>query len=230
LVTARAWIDESVALSRQHGDQYQLAYAESSFMFLEVVAGQPVPRARREETLRLARASGNPWIVALATQDVARAAWISGDLAQAEAGFEASIALFQELGDRHFTNGSRSEIGHVWRQEGRFAEAAARYRETLPVWQELGQRAAVAHQLECLAFIAIDAGQAQRAARLLGAAEALREVIGSEMTRMERHEYERAVARLRALPDEVAVTAAWASGRALSLDEAVQFALDNEVC
>lgn len=59
----------------------------------------------------------------------------------------------------------------MYRQEGRLGEAAAVYRQTILAWQEQGHRAAVAHQLECFAYIAIDQGKFAYAAQLLGAAQ-----------------------------------------------------------
>ena len=60
------------------------------------------------------------------------------------------------------------------RQLGNFEEALALYRETIPDWQEIGHRGAVAHQLECFAFIAKAQEQGERAVKLMSAAEALR--------------------------------------------------------
>jgi hypothetical protein len=128
--------------------------------------------------------------------------------------------------DRNFYTAGRSEIGHVLRLQGRHAEAAAVYVETLSAWQDLGHRAAVAHELECLAYCATAAGQGsfQRAAHLLGAAEALRERIGSSILLMEHQEYDQVVAQLRTEMEATALQAAWAQGRSLSLDEAVAYA------
>jgi hypothetical protein len=85
----------------------------------------------------------------------------------------------------------------------------------------------VAHELECIALIALARGQGQPAAQLFGAAEALREAAHSAMTMMERHEHEPAVAQLRAQLGEAGFTAAWAAGRALSPDGAVGYALET---
>jgi hypothetical protein len=85
----------------------------------------------------------------------------------------------------------------------------------------------MAHELECLAFIAAATGQAGRAAALFGAAEALRAALGAPMTVMEHREYEQAVAQLRAQTDPAIVEAAWARGRALTMEEAVAYALSE---
>jgi hypothetical protein len=61
-----------------------------------------------------------------------------------------------------------------------------------------------------------------RAARLHGAAETLRETIGVPLTTMERALYDPAA--VRASPE---LASAWAEGRAMTLEQAVAYALDE---
>jgi hypothetical protein len=102
------------------------------------------------------------------------------------------------------------------------------YHETIKEWQRMGHRSAVAHQLECLAFIAKSLEQTEKATRLLGAAEALRQKIEIDMTPPEREEYEREVADLKANMDEKEFGSLWADGRSMTMDEAIEFAVDSE--
>ena len=94
-------------------------------------------------------------------------------------------------------------------------------------FQDLGNRSATAHQLECFAFVAIAEEEPVRAARLFGAAEALREKINVPMTGQERVEYEHAMAQLRVILTEAEFEALWAEGRALTMDQAIQLALSE---
>ena len=66
-----------------------------------------------------------------------------------------------------------------------------------------------------------------RAAKLLGAAEALREKIDSPMTDYERVEYEQSVARLRSMLAEAEFNALWAEGRSMTMEQAIQLALSQ---
>ena len=63
-----------------------------------------------------------------------------------------------------------------------------------------------------------------RAARLLGAADALREEIGYDPGPGGRKQHERVAT---ALGDDAALVAAQSEGRALTLDEAVAYALEE---
>ena len=184
-------------------------------------------RAAREEALRVARASGNPWAKGVVISAVARAASLAGNLDAVYTSYAKATAPLQPMRDPYPYNFTRSEMGRVLRQQGRYAAAAALYAETLRVWQELGNRPAVAHELECLGFVATAGGHAYagRAATLLGAGEALREAIGSPMTTSERREYDPVLAQLHAVAEQAQVEIAWAKGRALTLEEAVAYAL-----
>ena len=159
---------------------------------------RPVPLDGRAEAPRVGRASGNAWALAFAIRIVAHVDKRTGAYAAAYAGYVEAAAMNQQMRDRHFYNASRSEMAHVRRLQGRHAEAAALYAETIRVWQELGQRPAVARELECLAYLAAADGPAERPATLLGAAEALREQLGAPMPLVERAEYDQAVAGPRA--------------------------------
>jgi hypothetical protein len=227
IATARLWAEECLALSRERGYAYELGIFSGVQMFLAVVANEPMHVGIQEETLQAARASGNPWAIALAIRNIAAAAAVSGKWAEAYAGFEEASTLFQQMRDWLFYNSSRSETGHILRKQGRYDEAALVYGETIRAFQELGQFAAVAHELESFAFIAIAQSQVQRAARLLGAAESLRERINTPMTALERSEYDQHVAALQAQMDEPAFAAAWAEGRALTMEQAVDYALQE---
>lgn len=120
----------------------------------------------------------------------------------------------------------QSELTHLERRQGHFAQAKSLYRETIREWQKIGHRAAIAHQLECFAFIAKAQEDDERAARLIGAAEILRENINIPMMPMERAEYDREVSDLRSNMDQVAFAKAWAEGRTLAMEQAITFALE----
>ena len=78
------------------------------------------------------------------------------------------------------------------------------------------------------AFVAIAHGQAERAAALLGAVEALREKINIPMSNLERIEYDKQVAGLRSGMNEKAFSNLWAEGRSMTVEQAIALALKEE--
>jgi hypothetical protein len=73
-----------------------------------------------------------------------------------------------------------------------------------------------------------DQHRKQRAARLFGAAAALREAIGAPLPPVEHAAYDRSVAALRAALPEAAFAAAWAEGRRMTVDQAIDTALETD--
>ena len=64
-------------------------------------------------------------------------------------------------------------------------------------------------------------GDARRAARLYGAAEALREVTRSPLALFDSPAYVRGVAEARAKLDEAVFAADWAAGRTMALEQII---------
>ena len=85
----------------------------------------------------------------------------------------------------------------------------------------------MANQLEYFAFIVKRYEEAERAAKLFGAAQALREIINIPMTKIERVEYDQEVADLRAGMDDQAFLSFWVEGRGLSMEGAIELALEK---
>jgi hypothetical protein len=75
-----------------------------------------------------------------------------------------------------------------------------------------------------IAEVACAKGQYEIAARLFGAAEMLRENLGLYPP-TDRAHYDRSVASTRAALSKAPFAAAWAEGRALTLEQAIEYAL-----
>src|SRR5262249_30544262 len=97
--------------------------------------------------------------------------------------------------------------------------------ESLLLRREMDDRLRIASCLDVLAWVAHAEGRAASAARWFGAADAMRERSGAVSSVIWRAEHERNVAATRASLGEEAFTAAWAAGRALSMDAAIAEAL-----
>jgi K+/H+ antiporter YhaU regulatory subunit KhtT len=109
-------------------------------------------------------------------------------------------------------------------------EAAAIYRQTILSWQEQGHQAAVAHQLECFAYIAIMRERFEYAAQLLGAAQFARERTNSPSTeQQEKTEQEQAMRQLKVEIGANELDRSIEKGKLMSLDEAVIFALAQDL-
>jgi DNA-binding CsgD family transcriptional regulator len=92
----------------------------------------------------------------------------------------------------------------------------------------LGDRLTASESLEGVACIFGAEGQAERAAGLFGAAEALRESVGSELLPEEDAFREPYLATTRSRLDEATWQAARAEGLAMSMERAIEYTLSEE--
>ena len=140
---------------------------------------------------------------------------------------EEGLELFKRVRSKNYAMVVKSELGHVERQSGNLTQARVIYKETIRGWQDLGNRSAVAHELECFGFLAIPNEEPQRAAKLFGAAEALRETNQSPMADYERIEYDQAISQLRSMLAEAEFNSLWAEGRSMTMEQAIELAVEE---
>src|SRR5205823_4155980 len=99
----------------------------------------------------------------------------------------------RELGDKWSIAASLGNLGHVTYSQGDYAAARSLYEESLAIGRELGDKLGIAICLVGLGGVAAGMGQAQRGARLLGAADALLEAISVVLHADDRRVYEQGI-------------------------------------
>ena len=216
---------EALRLAAELDDAGREAAVATGLAMIEARADHDAADVWIERAAAAADRTGNPAAIASILQMRGRVASRAGRHVEAQRWFREAAAGYAAIGDTRFTFSSQSELAHSLRRAGAIDEADAEYRQTILGWQRTGNRGAVANQLESLAFTAAAKDDGTRAARLLGAAEALREASGDPMTALERVEYEAEIERLRGLLDPDALAAAWADGRGMTAAAAVDFAV-----
>ena len=226
-------LHESEGICRKFDYKDELASVLQSLAYATMeIHGSPAAKQLQsymEESLALSRGSVDPEAAVRSEGILAKLAFYRGDLAEARKHADLMLDLHKEMGDQLSVTGHQSGMAHVARQLGNFDEALSLYRETLRDWQKIGHRGAVAHQLECFAFIAKAQEQGERAVKLMSAAEALREASSSPMTPQERVEYDNEVASLRTGMDEKSFVLLWEEGRAMTMEQAIEYALQEEM-
>jgi predicted ATPase/class 3 adenylate cyclase len=221
--------DELTELLERTENWWMVAMMEGGAALDSLAAGDPADaEARVARATEAANRTGNAFVIAFAALSRGRVSGALGRLDEARHWFGEAIAAYEEIADRRFVVVCRSDLAHALRRAGENDEAEALYRQTIHAWQHLGNRGAVANQLEGFAFIAVTRGDNRRAARLFGAAEATRELVGAAMMPYERPEYEAQVRRLREGADVAGIDSAWGEGRRLALDDAVSLALSTD--
>ena len=220
----RGWLDEVTRQATGIGDWFAIAFAASG---VAVSLGSFDP-AEVEELLatgaEAAHRSGNPHVIALTAMGQGNILARAGRFDEARTRLQEAIDRFAEIGDERLGDACRSEMAHVVRRAGDIDEALALYRVSIGRWVRNGHRGAVAHQLESIAFALIVRGDLDRAARLLGAAAALREIARSPMVQAEQIEHDDWLVRLNGSADPARIDEDLAAGRRLSMADAVALA------
>lgn len=173
-----------------------------------------------EKFRRLGDAEGVAW--ALISQG--SIALYGGDRARAREMLEESLATSRRAGYREGVAWSLNQLGVAAHRWGDPELAGKLLRESLKVHRDLGDRWRVASVLEGLAETACSLGRFERAARLFGAAEALREGISAPVPPCERSDHDRGLSAARAGLGEADFAKALAWGQAAKLEEAVALA------
>jgi predicted ATPase/class 3 adenylate cyclase len=226
---AQALLELSLALCREQDDPHGIARALHDLGGLAMEQGD-VPGANTlyEEGLALWRQLEDKRSIAATINNLGCLARDQGDYGRALLLLQESLELARELGHTMLVAVILINVGSVMEQEGDSTRAQVAYAASLALARELGNKECFAYGLEGLGGVAAARGQAHCAARLFGAAEAVREVIDTPLSPVDHRHHERRIAVARAHLNEAAWTAAWAEGREMPLEQAVTYALDDE--
>jgi predicted ATPase/class 3 adenylate cyclase len=221
--------EEHLALSREMGDTWWLA---TSLSYLAVVYESRRDSARAtelyEESMDLFRAQGDKYGLAFCLNNLAMVVYSQGDLGRAAQLTEEGVALFRELGARGDVSIGLCNLGWITLLQDDLGRAADLYRESLTLAWDTGMNPIVSHDLEGLACLAGAKGEAERAARLWSAAQTLHETKGIPRDIDFLAEADARISAVRLRMGEEAWEEAWRKGRAMTLDEAVSYALEEE--
>ncbi|MGN6813565.1 MAG: LuxR C-terminal-related transcriptional regulator, partial [Thermomicrobiales bacterium] len=176
------------------------------------------------EAQALGHALGDQVASAAAFLSLGWAAHFAGDGTQAAGLLAEALAVFQSLDHVIGVADALLGLGWVRMTQGDLRRATARFSACLTDARQHEMHSRMAECLRGLGAVAARAGAPDRAARLFGAAERLRETTGPPAYASQAT-YERSLAVARARLAQATWAAAWAAGRALTLDEAIALAL-----
>ena len=220
---ARGLLEHSLALYRPLGDKERLGwvfYLQARLLFLS--GRDPAAASRQtEQSLTLLQEIDNPWERAYPLVLSGQLSLQQGEQALARDLFEESRISFKEAGDQAGTAEALIGLASVAAMQGDFVAARDLYQESLLILQRIDYQELIPPCLEGLAIVVAEQGELLRAAHLWGAAEALREAIGTPLPPVYRLDYERVVTQARAQPGSETFAIAWAEGRTITLEQAV---------
>lgn len=225
LLEAKTWLE----MARQVGDAMTVAGTSSTLGLIATEQGQfEQAQLLQEASLQLRRSLGDGRFIAHSLTNLGQLMLAQERFDEARVYLEEAIALSREAGDSWYLGIGLGGLGRAVRGQGDDAKAMTIFRESLRVVRDLGERTESSPGLWGLAQIAADRGDTIRAARLAGArwAGALQHVVvrGSAMEARVHHE----ITAVRSRVEPEVWDREWEVGRAMSLEEAIAYALEEE--
>jgi predicted ATPase/DNA-binding SARP family transcriptional activator/DNA-binding CsgD family transcriptional regulator len=231
--TAKRLLEECVILYRGLGDDEGLASSLNFLGFVALLGGRddiPVA-ALLQEALALKPRINNRFTVANTIVFAAlEALLLRGEWEETVALHEEALALFRKIDDRWGLGLCLTNLSLILAAMGNHARATELLRELMHRSLEMGDKFARQYSFFGLACVADSEGRTARAARLWGVSEAIREAAGFRLPHaaLTVMRYESRLTEVRARLGDDAFEAAWAEGRAMPLERAVEYALSED--
>ncbi|MEO8289354.1 MAG: tetratricopeptide repeat protein [Chloroflexota bacterium] len=227
LPEARALAEESLEIWRNMGSEEGSARAFHNLAILLGAQGEHgTARSYYEQSLALWRKLGNRLAVTRVLNSLGVVARAAGDYETAVRYFTEGLEIQRKQGERRATAMLLGNLGAVAVLQGEYEKAEQLLCESLLIRRDLGYKAGIA---DCLVWIAgaVSPDEPERAARLLGAGEALYASLGYTIEPDDRGIYDHNVAVVRARLDEADFARASAAGAALGTERAIEEALGS---
>src|SRR5919112_2007506 len=227
---ARELLEESLRLSREADDKLRIAHSLLILgITMEGLGDLKRAKAYYEVGIVLSRELGYGAILARYLLSLGYTLLLKGEYERGATLNEEAAALLQERG---YKGGSLElaldNLGWAALLQSDHERARTSYEESLILCKELGNMWIASHSLEGLACISAAEGASEQAARLFGAAEALREAVGYQQVPEEDAWSEPYLAVSRVRLGEASWAGAWAEGLAMSMEQAIEHALSEQ--
>jgi predicted ATPase/transcriptional regulator with XRE-family HTH domain len=150
-----------------------------------------------------------------------------GDDEAASRYYEECLAMVKQTGERLREGMSYGNLSFIAYHSAQYQTAEIYSKQALRIYREMGNEYGMVTNLAILAGPTAALSASQRAARLLGASQALLEKYGVQHQPSDEPEIQRYVAAVQSLLNAQDIQAAWQAGSAMTLQEIVDYALDE---
>jgi predicted ATPase len=227
--SAHLQLERALQISRELGVASHEALIITHIADLAVTSGD-LDRAEEllEQTVATFTRVGSPGGAAAARRSLAAVAAKRGDLPRARAIYQDLLTDLRDSGRLDTVATILARLGFLAARAGDLREAHARHRESLEIAARIRVPASIARALDGLAGVSAAVGDGDRAARLLGGADALRAQTGVPVNDVDRDDVQRAVDGARAALGPAAFDVTHTDGRSLSLPTLLDLARDLE--
>ena len=224
----RSSVEQALSAARTNNDRRNIDRANAMLgLFLAEDGNFAAARSILEESKARFQETHDEWgyanaLLTLAWQSLRRKDWVTTISLSQQA-----LTGFQKLGDRYFQSVALRYIGRAYVKQGDVTNGITALRESLILAQQLDNKFQIALILwRSFSEAALCAGKTARAVSLISAAINVFQSIGAWME-YDDLLFENELAPCRAALGESAFTAAVEEGRAMTMEQAVTFALEK---
>jgi predicted ATPase/class 3 adenylate cyclase len=181
-----------------------------------------------EDTAKIASRLGDRLELAIARYNLGHVARLQGDMRKSEERFEEALEIFRELDDAMGQAAVLQSMVELASERGDFQRAFSLLQMSTELQREVQWVGALIASLDAYAGLMAKLSRPETAARLWGAHRALGEAIGLDRSHpLEAAARDETVAGVRTVLGDEKFQEAWESGASMTLDDALDFALER---
>jgi len=181
-----------------------------------------------EDALTAQRQLGKGKYTAVILLDLGNLALRMGHYAKAQAFAEENIAIIgPTVNSQNFGPWVRVQLAYINLHQGELAQAENLFQENLSLFKKFGNKFGVIYTIEGLASLAVVHSRFKHATQLLAWADAMRQKLSNFRPKIEQLGIDHDLTSIRAQLDEATLATAQAKGQAMSMDEAIAYALET---
>jgi tetratricopeptide (TPR) repeat protein len=221
------YLDAALDLYRQLGDERQAAWTLIFRAVADIGDAEAYPAALAmcEDGASILERIGDTSGLAQALNIKGELTRVQNDYDLAKAAYESCIQLARAIGDQGREQMQYMNLGFVAVYEGNHSQAQAFFMDGLLLAQELNSRSQVATGLAGIASALAVRGQWTPAAQLMAAAARVNAMLGTYHPLGDQPTIDHYLSVIKSQLSPADFEAAWTSGLAMSLEQAVRFAM-----
>ncbi len=220
-------IQKALAMARELGDRHSEAW-----LLCEMVISSSDRPEKYEESLNHCKEGlaifrelddrpGEAYLLNI----IGELARLVEDYDQAQKVYEESLTISRETGEIYRQFALKANLGYIAYHNGDYERAMDLAASCMKLRLEVGEKPWAFNELFGIAGPLGMLGEPEKAARLLGASTALMDMVASNYQPSDLPEVAKYIADVQDQLDEATFEAAWAEGQAMSMEQAIAYAL-----
>ncbi|MGI4788398.1 MAG: ATP-binding protein [Janthinobacterium lividum] len=223
---ARSFLEQALALCRELGNRAgEAIHLNNLGNAAQSVGDFRASRVYYEDSLAVYQELGDPSAVAETLASLGGLSAMEGDYLTARVSLEHALDASRETGGRMEEANVLERLGMVAEAQGDYQTARSYLVRAAEAFRELQGRLGLVVTLEDFAVLLAHQGNQIGAATLFGNSESTRTEIGTPLALFLRERQEQEFTVLRSALGSEVFTASWEAGRAMTLNEAMDYAL-----